>query len=123
GDERGLPASGARRPEFFREPGARGKETIFSALSLPTPNSIRTASGLPGPDYWQQQVDYQIDAKLDAEKKAIEGHAVITYINNSPDDLPYLWLHLEQNLFKEDSLGSLSMEPGSRFGYHGVKAG
>src|SRR5579862_6097802 len=122
-DESGLPATGARRPEFFREPGPRAKQTIFSPLDLPTPGPIRAASGVPGAGYWQQQVNYTIDATLDAQKKAIEGHAVVTYINNSPDALPYLWLNLEQNLFKEDSLGSLSMEPGSRFGYHGAKGG
>jgi hypothetical protein len=122
-DEANLPSAGARRPQFFREPGARAKETIFSPLNLPTPTAVRTASGVPGAGYWQQQVNYRIDARLDAEKKSIDGHAVITYINNSPDDLPYLWLHLEQNLFKDDSLGSLSQEPGSRFGYHGAKGG
>ncbi len=122
-EERGLPTAGARRPEFFREPGALRKETAFSPLDLPTPSSVRTASGLPGPGYWQQQVDYRIEATLDAEKKSIDARAVVTYINNSPDDLPFLWLNLEQNLFKEDSLGSLSLEPGTRFGYHGAKGG
>src|SRR5262245_21610665 len=83
--EKDLPTAGARRPEFFRKPGPRKDETIFSALDLPAPNSVRTAAGIPGPDYWQQQVNYSIDATLDAEKKAITGREVVTYINNSPD--------------------------------------
>jgi hypothetical protein len=115
--------AGARHPEYFRQPGPVGSETIFSPLTLPAPNSMRTAAGIPGPDYWQQQVNYSIDAALDAEKKSITAKAVVTYINNSPDELPFLWLHLEQNLFKEDSLGALSIEPGTRFGFHGHKGG
>jgi len=115
--------AGARRPEFFREPGARAKETIFSPLDLPAPSLVRSASGVPGPGYWQQRVDYQIAATLDAEKKAIRGVEVITYTNNSPDELPYLWIHLEQNLFKQGSLGSLSVEPGTRFGHRGFDGG
>jgi hypothetical protein len=122
-DESSLPVAGARRPEFFRQPGPRGGQTIFSRIDMPAPNSMRTASGIPGPDYWQQRVNYKIDADLDAEKKSISGREVITYVNNSPDDLPYLWLHLEQNLFKEDSLGALSIEPGTRFGFHGFSGG
>ena len=98
-----------------RETRARRDLTIFSPLDLPTPTSIRTAIGLPGPDYWQQQVDYAIQVELDAEKDSLKAKATITYTNNSPTPLPYLWMSLEQNLFRNDSDGAKFTPPGSRF--------
>jgi hypothetical protein len=79
---------------------------VFAQLgqTLPTPNSYRTASGAPGHAYWQQQADYKIEARLDAEARRIDAKARITYRNNSPDALRYLWLQLDQNRFKADSL-------------------
>jgi len=71
---------------------------------LPTPNSYRTASGSPGKDYWQQQVDYNIAISLDDTKRSISGTETITYHNNSPDVLSYLWLQLDQNILEETSL-------------------
>src|SRR5690349_14645531 len=70
---------------------------------LPTPNTYRSASGAPGPDYWQQKADYDIKVRLDDEKQHITGTEVITYTNNSPDELTYLWVQLDQNLFSKDS--------------------
>ena len=70
---------------------------------LPTPNSYRTASGAPGHEYWQQKVDYEIDVALDEEKQWITGSERITYHNNSPDTLSYLWIQLDQNTFATDS--------------------
>ncbi|MDO1444859.1 M1 family metallopeptidase [Rhodocytophaga aerolata] len=70
---------------------------------LPTPNTYRSASGAPGPDYWQQKADYDIKVQLDDEKQHITGSEVITYTNNSPDELTYLWVQLDQNLFSKDS--------------------
>ncbi len=64
---------------------------------LPTPNTYRTASGAPGRDYWQQKVDYVIEASLNDNNQSITGVETITYYNNSPDDLDYLWLQLDQN--------------------------
>lgn len=75
---------------------------------LPTPNVYRTASGAPGEKYWQQQVDYEIAATLDEAAKSLNASASITYTNNSPDTLPYLWLQLDQNRFAENSLDRLS---------------
>ena len=72
---------------------------------LPTPNSYRTASGAPGKDYWQQKADYDIKVELDDEKQRIIGSEKITYINNSPDELRYIWLQLDQNVFAEGSDG------------------
>ena len=70
---------------------------------LPTPNSYRAASGAPGHEYWQQQADYVINLELDDEKQRIYGEETITYINNSPDELTYLWLQLDQNMRAKDS--------------------
>ena len=65
---------------------------------LPTPNDQRTASGAPGSRYWQQRADYDIDVTLDEKKLLISGKEVVTYHNNSPDKLSYLWLQLDENV-------------------------
>ncbi|MEI9919406.1 MAG: M1 family metallopeptidase [Bacteroidota bacterium] len=70
---------------------------------LPTPNEYRTGSGAPGPKYWQQQADYDIKVELNDDNQSITGTETITYTNNSPDVLKYLWLQLDQNLFAKDS--------------------
>lgn len=70
---------------------------------LPTPNTYRTASGAPGHEYWQQKADYKIEVVLDDEKQTISGTEAITYYNNSPDNLDYLWLQLDQNIRKHHS--------------------
>ena len=75
---------------------------------LPDPNVYRTASGAPGTDYWQQRADYRITAMLDAAARRVEASADITYTNNSPDTLRYLWLQLDQNRFRRDSLDQRS---------------
>lgn len=101
-----LPAQ--EREEYSRAPKPRQDVTIFSALDLPTPTRLRTASGAPGPDYWQQQVDYRIDATLDPATRTVAGREHVTYHNHSPEPLDYLWVHLEQNILKKDSIGSLT---------------
>ena len=65
---------------------------------LPTPNAARVASGAPGKGYWQQQVDYEIDIRLNDETQELDGKEKITYTNNSSDKLKYLWLQLDANL-------------------------
>ena len=70
---------------------------------LSTPNAYRTASGAPGHAYWQQKADYQIKIRLDDDLQRISGEETITYFNNSPDPLPYLWLQLDQNMRAKDS--------------------
>jgi hypothetical protein len=70
---------------------------------LPTPNEQRTASGAPGPAYWQQRADYQIDVTLDDQKQQISGISRITYHNRSPHELGYIWVQLDQNRFQIDS--------------------
>ncbi len=80
-------------------------ESKFKQLgqALPTPNVYRTASGAPGHEYWQQQVDYNIQVTLDDENQRIDGEERILYKNNSPDELRYLWLQLDQNVRALDS--------------------
>ncbi|WP_412723658.1 M1 family metallopeptidase [Alteromonas sp. D210916BOD_24] len=75
---------------------------------LPTPNVYRNAAGEPGHQYWQQQVDYDIDVKLLEDKRRIEAKETITYHNNSPDTLKYLWIQLDQNKFRDDSMSALT---------------
>ena len=82
---------------------------LFPALPLlPPGNEYRTATGEPGPAYWQNQSDYIIDATLDDQRNLIKGVATITYTNNSPRALSSLWLQLDQNVYKHDSRGILS---------------
>jgi hypothetical protein len=64
---------------------------------LPTPNEYRTASGAPGPKYWQQRCDYDIKATLDEANLKLNGSETVTYYNNSPDVLTYLWIQLDEN--------------------------
>ena len=75
---------------------------------FPTPNQYRNAAGEPGHAYWQQKVDYKIDVALDETKKQISGSQRVHYQNNAPDQLRYLWLLLEQNNYKRDSISELT---------------
>ena len=67
------------------------------------PNKYHNASGAPGVDYYQQKVDYSMDIELDDKNTRLYGAEIITYTNNSPDYLPYLWLQLDQNIRKKDA--------------------
>ena len=71
--------------------------SAFRALELPTPNAFRSASGMPGPMYWQQEADYNIKVSLDTATHTIHGEETLTYRNNSPDTLRYLWIQLDRN--------------------------
>ncbi|MGN6547490.1 MAG: M1 family metallopeptidase [Aureliella sp.] len=85
--------------------GKYGQEDKFRQLeeTLPTPSVFRSATGEPGPDYWQQRVDYVIDVKLDEREHSISGKEQVTYHNHSPSSLRYLWLQLDANIFSPDS--------------------
>lgn len=72
-----------------------------------TPNTYRSASGAPGPDYYQQQADYKMKITLDDKNARIYGEETITYTNNSPDALEFLWLQLDQNVRAKDSKSPL----------------
>jgi hypothetical protein len=97
--------------------------SMFKRLELPTPTSIREGSGRPGPAYWQQRVDYQVAATLDVSTHRVTGSQTVTYHNNSPDTLTYLWFQLDQNLFRDDSRGSFLASPDARFASEGFVGG
>lgn len=88
---------------------------------LPTPNAFRTASGAPGPGYWQQKVDYDIAVELDEARQRLSGVETVVYHNNSPDPLAYLWVQLDQNLRTRNSI-SQKTSPGRLTGTMGVRA-
>ncbi|HEY7634994.1 MAG TPA: hypothetical protein VH763_05600, partial [Gemmatimonadales bacterium] len=96
---------------------------IFSPLPFPEANGIRRADGSPGPAYWQQRVDYLLKATLDTAAKRLTGTEQIRYTNNSPDTLRFVWMQLDQNLFKPGSVGSLLFAQESRFGGGGFHGG
>lgn len=83
--------------------GQWGQKFEQLGTKLPTPNTYRTASGAPGKDYWQQRADYKIEVILDDLKQEIKGTENITYFNQSPDPLDYLWLQLDQNFRAQSS--------------------
>jgi len=86
---------------------------------LPTPNVYRTASGAPGHKYWQQKADYIMDIRLDDKTQKIYGEETITYTNNSPDKLSYLWVQLDQNVREKDGMSKKvrTMNMKSRMGF------
>jgi len=71
-------------------------------------NTYRAASGVPGPQYWQNSASYVIEAELDDVANTVKGKMTMTYINNSPQELDYIWMYVEQNRFTEDSRGTLT---------------
>lgn len=87
----------------------------FAPLPFPPADRVRTGSGAPGVDYWQNTASYQIKVSLTPEAHTIRGKQTIIYTNNSPDELPFLWLHMEQNLFKPTSDGQMKQPPNSRW--------
>lgn len=85
-------------------------------------SDTRSASGQPGPKYWQNRADYQLTAQLNETTDEISGTEILNYTNNSPDALNFLWMHLDQNAFKADSRGNAIIGPGgSRGGAKGEK--
>ncbi|QJW91672.1 M1 family metallopeptidase [Spirosoma taeanense] len=88
--------------------------TRFEQLGpmLPTPNTFRTAAGAPGRDYFQNRADYDIRVELDDANQKITGSETVTYHNNSSDELRYIWLQLDQNLFAKGSTGSITRTGG-----------
>ncbi len=96
---------------------------IFSPLPLPPANEIRAADGAPGPKYWQQRADYTIKATLDTAAKRLTATEQVRYTNNSPDTLRFVWMQVDQNLFRPGSVGSLLFASDSRFGGAGFQGG
>jgi hypothetical protein len=90
-------------------------QTLFTPPALPDASVYRSASGKPGPGYWQQSADYTIRATLDPAEHRISGSQTIRYTNNAPEALEYLWVSLEQNLFEPGSRGARLQPPDSRW--------
>src|SRR5437588_4872382 len=100
-----------------------GDTSPFRRLALPAPTLIREGSGAPGPRYWQQRADYTIRASLDTATHSIAGAETIRYANNSPDTLRYLWLQLDQNIYKASSRGASLNPTDARFAGRGFEGG
>jgi Peptidase family M1 domain len=98
---------------FAQTPAWKGKFEQLDQL-LPTPNSYRSGSGAPGANYWQQRADYVINVEVDDNTQLLTGSETITYYNNSPETMTYLWLQLDQNLLAENSLTAQSKTGGVR---------
>jgi hypothetical protein len=110
-------------PQLPQLPVARTDTSPFRRLELPTPSLVREGSGRPGPEYWQQRADYTIAVSLDTATHTIAGRETIRYTNRSPDTLRYIWLQLDQNIFRDDSRGALLNPPDARFAARGFKGG
>ena len=107
-----LPATLSAQQWLNTEPNPKTNKSTFRALEeWPTPNDFRDASGSPGPRYWQQRVDYVIKVALDSTKHALTGSERVTYHNNSPQALSYLWFQLDQNIESKDSRANMTKAP------------
>lgn len=120
----GTPARQAALPGAADAPApSTATGGLFAGPPIPPPNQYRAANGAPGPGYWQQRADYTIDARLDAAARRITGEQTMVYTNNSPEALTFIWINLEQNLFRTDSDGARMSTPSGRFGnrdqFHG----
>src|SRR6476661_7426555 len=100
-----------------------GDTSLFAPLDLPPGNEFRSGSGAPGPRYWQNHADYDIQASLDTAAKTLTGTLTLRYTNNSPDTLHFIWMQTEQNAFKDKSLNSFVFPADSRFGARGFEGG
>lgn len=101
----------------FAQNSVYNHKEAFNPQFYPYPgNEIRSASGEPGPKYWQNRADYSINCTLDTAKHTVTGSLTITYTNNSPDNLRFVWLQMDQNIYKKNSRGSAtSTETGGRW--------
>ena len=95
----------------------------MNRVDWPGPNQYRLSTGEPGPAYWQQRADYTIKATLDTAAKTVAGVVTVRYTNNSPDTLHFVWMQLDQNLFRPGSEGSAMFPADSRWGVRGFVGG
>jgi hypothetical protein len=116
-----LPVSGV----IAQTPSNYDQHELFSPYFFRVNgNEFRSASGQPGPKYWQNRADYLIRATLNEQDTTISGEVTINYTNNSPDKLDFLWLQLDQNLFRPDSRGAATTPvTGDRFDVKGFSKG
>jgi hypothetical protein len=102
--------------QYAQESKFDNKEAFYPQFYPYPGNDYRSASGEPGPKYWQNRADYKINATLDTGLHKVTGEVEITYTNNSPDNLKFLWLQLDQNIYRQDSRGSAtSTQAGGRW--------
>src|ERR1044072_150207 len=95
-------------------------ELFHPLFNMQPGNDYRASSGVPGPRYWQNRADYKITARLDDEKNILSGDVEITYKNNSPEALSFLWLQLDQNAFSDTSRAAKTTSVrGGRYGNTG----
>jgi hypothetical protein len=113
-----ISSAGGTVPTTMDDPMAR-----IDRMEWPGPNAFRSASGTPGPAYWQQRADYKIAVALDTAQQRVGGTVTIRYTNNSPDTLDFVWLQLDQNLYRPGSKGSALFPAGSRWGVRGFEGG
>src|SRR5438046_5039925 len=106
-----------------RLPVGVGDTSPFRRLALPTPTLLREGSGAPGPQYWQQRADYVIRATLDTVAHTISCRETLRYTNSSPDTLRYLWLQVDQNIYRTDSRGAAINPTDARFAGAGFVGG
>ncbi len=96
----------------FAQEAAPTNQSKFDDIGYRRGNVYRSASGIPGPQYWQNNADYAIEAELDDKNNTLKGKLTMTYYNNSPEDLNFIWMYVEQNRFTEDSRGTLTTPTG-----------
>jgi hypothetical protein len=109
---------------FAQKASSYDPHTLFSPLFYPDAGNItRAADGNPNTGYWQNRADYQINVSLDENTNVVTGSMVISYKNNSPRALPFLWLQLDQNLFTKGSRGQARMPVGARSRYGNAESG
>ncbi len=128
-----LPVGARAQDQKMAEPGApRAGEfdatgvsdtSVFAPLPMPQGTDFRSASGEPGPRYWQNRADYDIKATLDTTAKTLIGQLRLRYTNHSPDTLHFVWFQVEQNAFEDSSLNAYVFPQQSRFGGRGFEGG
>lgn len=92
----------------FAQEAVKTNQSQFDDVMYRRSNVYRSASGVPGPQYWQNNADYVIEAELDDKTNILRGKMTMTYHNNSPEELAFIWMYVEQNRFNEDSRGTLT---------------
>lgn len=103
----------------FAQEVVPNNQSKFDEIMYRRGNVYRSASGVPGPQYWQNRADYNIDVELDEKANVLKGKLTMTYHNNSPEELNYVWMYVEQNRFTEDSRGTLTTPIEGRNRYAG----
>ncbi|HZJ36489.1 MAG TPA: M1 family metallopeptidase [Gillisia sp.] len=95
-------------PKFHAQEVIKNNQADFAEFLDHNSSVYRTASGKPGPEYWQNQADYNLEVTLNDQDNTLSGKVLLTYTNNSPETLSFIWMYLEQNRFTENSRGSLT---------------